>query len=164
VAKDFSIRHGVQTSSGAHSAFCQMGIWGSFFGNGQGREADHSPPSGARLSRGAIAPLSYTSSRRSSQLNARTILHFTIITNNTVHFINPLTCKSKLCYDRRSVGQSVLVSSTHLRSKTRFLLLSDSCGLSYTTAAGPRQRSHSRVRVHTVAPFYQAVRWQEESK
>jgi hypothetical protein len=36
--------------------------------------------------------------------------------------------KSKLCYDRRSVGQSVLVSSTHLRPKIRFLLLSDSCG------------------------------------
>jgi hypothetical protein len=30
--------------------------------------------------------------------------------------------------DRRSVGQSVLVSSTHLRLTTRFLLLSDSCG------------------------------------
>jgi hypothetical protein len=29
---------------------------------------------------------------------------------------------------RRSVGQSVLVSSTHLGPKTRFLLLSDSCG------------------------------------
>jgi hypothetical protein len=36
--------------------------------------------------------------------------------------------KSKLCYDRRSVGQSVLVSSTHLGLTTRFLLLSDSCG------------------------------------
>jgi hypothetical protein len=36
--------------------------------------------------------------------------------------------KSKLCYGRRSVGQSVLVSSTHLGPKTRFLLLSDSCG------------------------------------
>jgi hypothetical protein len=36
--------------------------------------------------------------------------------------------KSTLCYDRRSVGQSVLVSSTHLRPKIKFLLLSDSCG------------------------------------
>jgi hypothetical protein len=36
--------------------------------------------------------------------------------------------KSKLCYDRRSVCQSVLVWSTHLGPKTRFLLLSDSCG------------------------------------
>jgi hypothetical protein len=36
--------------------------------------------------------------------------------------------KSKLCYDRRSVGQSVLVSSTHLGLTTKFLLLLDSCG------------------------------------
>jgi hypothetical protein len=36
--------------------------------------------------------------------------------------------KSKLCYDRRSVGQSVLVSSTHLGLKNTFLFLSDSCG------------------------------------
>jgi hypothetical protein len=31
--------------------------------------------------------------------------------------------KSKLCYDRRSVGQSILVSSTHLLLKTRFFFL-----------------------------------------
>jgi hypothetical protein len=37
--------------------------------------------------------------------------------------------KSKLCYDRRSVAQSVLPSSPHLGPKTKFLLLSDSCGL-----------------------------------
>jgi hypothetical protein len=36
--------------------------------------------------------------------------------------------KSMLCYDRRSVDQSVLVSSTHLGLTTRFLLLSGSCG------------------------------------
>jgi hypothetical protein len=36
--------------------------------------------------------------------------------------------ESKLCYDRRSVGQSILVSGSHLGPKTRFLLLSDSCG------------------------------------
>jgi hypothetical protein len=35
--------------------------------------------------------------------------------------------KSKLCYDQWSVGQSILVSSTHLGLTTRFLLLSDSC-------------------------------------
>jgi hypothetical protein len=34
-----------------------------------------------------------------------------------------LKSKSMLCYDRRSIGQSVLVSSYHLRPKTRFLLL-----------------------------------------
>jgi hypothetical protein len=77
-----------------------------------------------------------------------------------------LTCllfhksKSKSCYDRRSAGQFVLVSSTHLVLTTRFLLLSDSCGLfiwgahsdertglPFTTAAGPRQRSHFWVWV-----------------
>jgi hypothetical protein len=36
--------------------------------------------------------------------------------------------KSKLYYDRRSVDQSILVPSTHLGPKTRFLLLSESCG------------------------------------
>jgi hypothetical protein len=36
--------------------------------------------------------------------------------------------KSKLCYDRRSVGQCHLISSPHLEQKTIFLLLSDSCG------------------------------------
>jgi hypothetical protein len=68
--------------------------------------------------------------------------------------------KSKLSYDRRSVGQSVLVSSICQGSKTRFLFLSGGCcllvwgamsnyrtGLSFTIAAGPHQRSHSRVRV-----------------
>jgi hypothetical protein len=35
--------------------------------------------------------------------------------------------KSKLYYDRQSVGQCVLVSSTHLGLKTRFCFLSDSC-------------------------------------
>jgi hypothetical protein len=36
--------------------------------------------------------------------------------------------KSKLRHDRRSVGQSVLASSSHLGPKTRFILLSESCG------------------------------------
>jgi hypothetical protein len=65
-----------------------------------------------------------------------------------------LKTKAKLCYGRRLVGQSILVSSTHLGPKTRFLLLVDSCGfvdkntcLSFTNAADPRQRSHSGVRV-----------------
>jgi hypothetical protein len=42
--------------------------------------------------------------------------------------ISPHMIKSKLCYDRCSVGQSVVVSSTHLGLTARFLLLSDSCG------------------------------------
>jgi hypothetical protein len=37
--------------------------------------------------------------------------------------------KSKLCYDRRSVGRSVLASSIHLGLVTKLLLLSDSCGV-----------------------------------
>jgi hypothetical protein len=37
--------------------------------------------------------------------------------------------KSKLCYDQRSVGQSVMVSSTLLGLTTRFLLQSDSFGV-----------------------------------
>jgi hypothetical protein len=65
-----------------------------------------------------------------------------------------------LHYDRRLVGQSVLESSTYLGLTTTFLLLWDSwgfvvwgavsderTGLSFTVAAGPRQRSHFRVRV-----------------
>jgi hypothetical protein len=36
--------------------------------------------------------------------------------------------KSKLRYDRQPVDQSVLVSNTNLRPKTRFLLVSDNCG------------------------------------
>jgi hypothetical protein len=68
--------------------------------------------------------------------------------------------KSKLCYDQRSVGQSLFVLSTNLGLTTRFLLLSVSCvivdegrflwretGLPFTVAAGLRQRSHSSVRV-----------------
>jgi hypothetical protein len=48
--------------------------------------------------------------------------------HNSIHWLS----LSKLCYDRWSVGQSVLVSSPppppNLGPKTRFLLLSDSCG------------------------------------
>jgi hypothetical protein len=42
--------------------------------------------------------------------------------------------KSKLCYDRRSISQYVLASSTHLGLTTRFLLLSDSCGFVHVGA------------------------------
>jgi hypothetical protein len=38
--------------------------------------------------------------------------------------------KSKLCYDRRSDGQSVLVLSIHVGLTTTFFLLSGSCGFS----------------------------------
>jgi hypothetical protein len=71
--------------------------------------------------------------------------------------------ESDLCYDRQSIGRSVLVSSIHLGLRTRFLLLSNCCGfvymglslslsdertgLSFTIAAGPRQGSYFRVRV-----------------
>jgi hypothetical protein len=53
----------------------------------------------------------------------------------TVEVFDPATArdacllvKLKLSYDRRSVVQSILATSTHLRLTTRFLLLSDSCG------------------------------------
>jgi hypothetical protein len=71
---------------------------------------------------------------------------------------NSSETKSKFCYDRRSVGQSVFVSSTHRGLTTRFLLLTvagllmwgalsdERTGLQFTTA-DPRQRSHSWVRV-----------------
>jgi hypothetical protein len=62
--------------------------------------------------------------------------------------------QSKLCYDRRSVGQSVLVSSMHLGPKARFYycqtvagllmwgaLSDERKGLSFTIASDPRQRS-----------------------
>jgi hypothetical protein len=50
-------------------------------------------------------------------------VHFTPATWSSLHrlTINWPSSKSNLCYDRRSVGQSVLVSSTHLGLKTSFL-------------------------------------------
>jgi hypothetical protein len=66
----------------------------------------------------------------------------------------PVKSKSKLCYDRRSVGRSVLVSSTHLGPTTRFLLLSDSCGcvdvgrsLWRENGSAVYNRSHSWFRI-----------------
>jgi hypothetical protein len=44
------------------------------------------------------------------------------------HWLWQHLSESELYYDRRSVGQSVLVSSPHLGLMTRFLLLSDHCG------------------------------------
>jgi hypothetical protein len=68
---------------------------------------------------------------------------------------------SKLCYDRRSVGEVRLgVTHPHPGPKTRFLLrhtvagwwmwvaiYDERTGLSFTITAGLRQRSHSRIRV-----------------
>jgi hypothetical protein len=84
--------------------------------------------------------------------------------NTRHHWLSPADnstskSKSKLCYDRRSVGQSVLVSSSHVGPKTRFVLLSvavlliwgalsdEEMGLSIIIVDGPRQRSHFRVRL-----------------
>jgi hypothetical protein len=57
----FSLRHHVQTDSGAHTVSYPMGIECSFSGEGvkrPGNEADHSPPSNAEVNmRGAIPPL-----------------------------------------------------------------------------------------------------------
>jgi hypothetical protein len=50
-----------------------------------------------------------------------------LLTTANLNWLNK-NSKSELCYDRRSVGQSVLVSGTHLGPKTTFLLLSDICG------------------------------------
>jgi hypothetical protein len=74
-----------------------------------------------------------------------------------------------LCYDQRSVGQSVLVSSTQLRPKTRFLLLSvlgllmwstfpnKRTGLSFAVATGPRQLSCYQVQVPRDSWLYWTV-------
>jgi hypothetical protein len=78
----------------------------------------------------------------------------------TTRFRRILEWVSELYYDRRSVGQSVLVSSPHLVLMTRFLLLSDTCGFVdmgrhlwredgsvFYNCCCLRQRSHSQVRV-----------------
>jgi hypothetical protein len=58
-AGKFSLRHRVQTCSGAHPASYPLYIMGSFsVGKAAGLEADHSPPSSAEVNmRGAIPPL-----------------------------------------------------------------------------------------------------------
>jgi hypothetical protein len=50
-AKDFSSSLCVQTGSGAHPASCTMGTGGPFQGakSQPGRDADHSPPSSAKV-------------------------------------------------------------------------------------------------------------------
>jgi hypothetical protein len=74
------------------------------------------------------------------------------------HWFNPL--KLKLCYDRRSVGQSVLMSIPIWGTRSVFCYCQTVVGLliwgtfsderrslSFKIAAGPRQHSYSRVRV-----------------
>jgi hypothetical protein len=56
------------------------------------------------------------------------ILALTYHSHKCLDIINNSSQCPKSCYDRRSVGQSILVSSAHLGPKTRFLMLSDSCG------------------------------------
>jgi hypothetical protein len=60
--------------------------------------------------------------------------------------------ESELCYDRRSVAHSVSVSSLHLGRKPHFSywhlrVFDERKGLSFTTAPGPRKRSHFCVTV-----------------
>jgi hypothetical protein len=83
---------------------------------------------------------------------------FSLLTTATLSWLK--INHSKLCYDRRSVDQSVLVSSPIWGSRPDFYyyqtfvgllmwgdLSDERTGLSITIAAGPRQRSHSRIRV-----------------
>jgi hypothetical protein len=74
---------------------------------------------------------------------------------STVSRLLSFNSKSKLYYDRRSAGRSVLVSSRIWGPRPDFCycqtvtglfmwdaLSDEKTGLSFTTAAGPRQRSH----------------------
>jgi hypothetical protein len=57
--------------------------------------------------------------------------------------------ESELYYDRRSVGQSFLVSSTHLGLMTRFLLLSDHCG-SFILGALSDERTDLSITMYNI--------------
>jgi hypothetical protein len=49
-AENFSLRHRVHTGFGTHTAYYLMGTGNSFpGGKAAGREADHSPPSSAKV-------------------------------------------------------------------------------------------------------------------
>jgi hypothetical protein len=63
-ARDFSLLHSVQTSSGAHPVSYEIGTGGSFTGVKElRREADKSHPSSAEVKNGgAIPPLPHMSS------------------------------------------------------------------------------------------------------
>jgi len=75
-AKSFSLRHRVQTGSGAHSATYPMGTEALCLGvKWPGREADHSPPSSARVKECMELYLhSPNTSWRGAQLSTGTIL------------------------------------------------------------------------------------------
>jgi hypothetical protein len=64
-----------------------------------------------------------------TQLNYWTMeLLFEFSYDWTIELSNQVKSKSNLYYDRRSIGQSLSGSSSHLGLTIRFLLLSDSCG------------------------------------
>jgi hypothetical protein len=68
-ARDFSLLHSVQTDYGAHSTSYAMGTGGGLSPGVKriSHEAHHSPPSSAEVkNRGAIPPLSHTSSWHSA--------------------------------------------------------------------------------------------------
>jgi hypothetical protein len=55
--------------------------------------------------------------------------HIELLLNELRLLSNECCLESELCYDRRSVGQSILEYSTHLGLMTRFLLLLYSWGV-----------------------------------
>jgi hypothetical protein len=61
-ARDFSVIHSIQTSSGAHPASYPMGTGGSFPEGKEGHETDHPPVSSAEVMNGVLLPLQHTSS------------------------------------------------------------------------------------------------------
>jgi hypothetical protein len=65
--------------------------------------------------------------------------------------LSNLKSKSKLHYDRRSTGQSVVEQSTHLGLTTRSWLLSDSCG--FVGLGRPLWREDGS-RIHESTAFY----------
>jgi hypothetical protein len=79
-------------------------------------------------------------------------LQNSIVHSTQLNSLNHLSSdsKSKLCYDRRSVGQYVLVSSTHLGLTTKFLILSDSCGFVDVWRSPPGARWPSYTPRHWV--------------
>jgi hypothetical protein len=99
-------------------------------------------------------------------------ISYCLMTLGVMRVTTPLASfksKSKLCYYRRSVGQSILVSSLIWGSKPDFYycqtvagilmwgaLSDERTGLSFTISAGPRERSHSRVRI----PLFYYIRFE----